>query len=61
MGNLDVTVVTAIVRHFMTFVGGILVARGLFDAGMVESLTGAMVTISGVVWSVLNKKAPEVK
>jgi len=61
MGNLDVTVVTAIVRHFMTFIGGILVARGLFDAGMVESLTGAMVTISGVVWSVLNKKAPEVK
>jgi hypothetical protein len=55
LAALDVTVVTAIVRHFMTFIGGVLVTQGIFDAGVVESLTGAVVTIAGVVWSMFNK------
>ena len=57
MFGLDSVMFAAIIRHLMTFVGGVLVASGIFDAGMVEQLTGAVVTIAGVVWSIVNKQA----
>lgn len=52
---LNAVTVSALVRHAMTFVGGILVSSGIFDAGTVEQLSGAIVTIIGVVWSLIDK------
>lgn len=45
-----------IARHLLTTVGGILVSKGVLDAGMVETAVGAIVTLGGVAWSVMDKK-----
>ncbi len=47
--------VLGIVRHTMTFVGGILIAKGLIDEGFVAETTGAILTLVGSVWSVIEK------
>ena len=48
--------VLGIVRHFLTFFGGLLVTKGVIDeAGSLE-LVGSIVTIIGGLWSVLSKK-----
>lgn len=45
-----------VVRHGLTFVGGLLVTKGLMDTGMVEEVMGAVVTLVGAVWSIVVKK-----
>ena len=45
-----------LIRHALTFVGGILVAKGVVDDATSLELVGAIVTIIGGVWSVLSKK-----
>lgn len=47
--------VLGIVRHAMTFVGGILIAKGLMDEGVVTEITGAILTLVGSIWSVVEK------
>ena len=45
-----------VVRHFMTAIGGILIAKGLVsDTAMLE-LTGATISLAGVIWSIVSKK-----
>jgi len=48
--------VLGIVRHGLTFVGGLLVTKGLMDVDMVQEVMGAVVTLVGAVWSVIVKK-----
>jgi hypothetical protein len=48
--------VLGIVRHILTFAGGIVVSRGLLDDATVTAVVGAIITIGGAVWSML---APE--
>lgn len=48
--------VLAIVRHFLTFAGGVLVTQGYVDADMYLELSGAMMTLIGGVWSIVDKK-----
>jgi hypothetical protein len=48
--------VLGLVRHALTFVGGILIAKGLLDAGTSSEIIGAAITLIGSVWSVLSKK-----
>lgn len=45
-----------LVRHGLTFVGGVIVAGGLLDAGLWAELTGGLLTISGVIWSIISKR-----
>jgi len=45
-----------IVRHGLTFVGAILIAKGQVDNGQWYEITGAAVSLVSVVWSVLDKK-----
>lgn len=49
-------VVFGIVRHALTFAGGILASKGIIDAGMVETAIGAIITLGGIAWSVVEKK-----
>lgn len=49
---------TGFIRHVVTFVGGILVARGRVDAVTVETVSGVIVTITGLIWSFVAKKEP---
>lgn len=45
------------IRHGLTFAGGSLATKGLADSAEVESLVGALITIIGVVWSILEKRS----
>jgi hypothetical protein len=47
--------VLGIVRHTLTFVGGILIAKGLIDDTTVTEIIGGVITLTGTVWSVINK------
>lgn len=48
--------ILGIVRHVLTFGGGIAVSKGLVDDGSATEIIGALVTLVGAVWSVVSKK-----
>lgn len=49
---------SSLIRHGLTAAGGFLVAKGLASADQVGEVAGAIVTLVGVVLSILkNKKA----
>jgi len=50
--------VSSLIRHGLTAAGGFLVAKGLASTDQVGEIAGAIVTLVGVVLSILkNKKA----
>lgn len=50
---------TGVVRHVLTTAGGGLVAKGLVTASMLDQGVGAVITLVGVVWSILSKRKPQ--
>ena len=48
--------VLAIVRHGLTFLGGVLVTQGIVDSELYLELSGAAMTLIGGIWSILDKK-----
>lgn len=44
-----------ILRHTLTFVGGILIAKGLIDETAATEIIGGIVSLTGTIWSVLAK------
>ena len=50
-------IVLGVIRHVLTIVSGLLVAKGITDSGGAETLAGSVVGIIGVVWSIWDKKA----
>jgi len=49
-------VIAGIFRHVLTAGGGILASKGVIGASDVEILSGAVIAIGGVIWSVVAKK-----
>lgn len=49
-------VVTLLARHALTAGGGYLVSKGLIDTGQAEILIGAGLAITGIAWSVIEKR-----
>lgn len=49
-------IVLGIVRHALTFVGGIFIAKGVIDEASTEALSGSFLTIIGTIWSVIQKQ-----
>jgi hypothetical protein len=47
--------VLGIVRHALTFVGGIFVMRGLVDETIVTEIVGGVITLTGAIWSIVSK------
>lgn len=45
-----------IARHVLTTIGGGLVASGAIDAGQLETGIGAIMVLSGIAWSVWQKR-----
>jgi hypothetical protein len=45
------------VRHALTFLGGILITKGLIDEALSQEIIGGVVSLVGLVWSVIAKKA----
>jgi hypothetical protein len=48
--------ILGIVRHALTFIGGIVVMKGLVDETLVTELIGGAMTLTGAIWSIINKK-----
>jgi hypothetical protein len=44
-----------IVRHILTFVGGVLITKGLIDESAIMEITGAIVGLVGAIWSIIEK------
>lgn len=47
--------ILGILRHVLTFGGGILVMKGLVDESTWAEITGGVITLVGSVWSVVEK------
>jgi hypothetical protein len=48
--------VLGIVRHVLTFAGGIVIAKGLADENTVNEIIGGVITLVGTIWSIVSKK-----
>jgi hypothetical protein len=48
--------IQGIVRHVLTFVGGILVIQGVVEESLLNELIGGVVALSGTLWSIFAKK-----
>jgi hypothetical protein len=47
--------ILGIARHTLTFIGGILVMRGLVDESTVTEIIGGVITLAGTIWSIVDK------
>ena len=48
-------VVLGVIRHSLTFAGGILVAKGILEQGLLTEIVGGLMTAIGGIWSVVSK------
>ena len=55
MQNITKEQVLGVLRHTLTFVGGLLIARGVVDAAVATEITGAVLTLTGAIWSIIVK------
>ena len=44
-----------ILRHTLTFVGGILITKGLIDETLTSEIIGCIITLAGAIWSITSK------
>lgn len=49
--------VLGVIRHTLTFVGGILIAKGIATEALTTEVIGAIVTLVGSIWSFFKNKA----
>jgi hypothetical protein len=47
--------ILGIVRHTLTFVGGILVTKGFIGEEIMLEVVGGVMTLVGTIWSILKK------
>jgi hypothetical protein len=47
--------VLGIVRHGLTFFGGVLLTKGLVDEQMWSEISGSLITLIGGIWSIVIK------
>jgi len=48
-------VIMAILRHGLTFVGGILIAKGVLSESTASEISGLIMTAVGTIWSIVEK------
>lgn len=49
-------VITSIIRHLLTVFAGGLIADGTLTDGDVQTISGAVLTVGVIVWSIIEKK-----
>jgi hypothetical protein len=53
--NMTKEQVFGIIRHTLTFVGGLMVVKGTIDESTLEQIISGVITLTGLVWSVVDK------
>jgi hypothetical protein len=48
--------IEGVIRHALTTIGGVLIAKGLIEDAIVTEAIGAIITLVGITWSVIDKK-----
>jgi hypothetical protein len=48
--------IMGIIRHGLTFVGGIFIMKGLVSESVVSDIIGGVLTLTGAIWSIVDKK-----
>ena len=48
--------ILGLIRHTLTFVGGILIMKGVFDEATFTEISGSLLTLIGGIWSITDKK-----
>jgi hypothetical protein len=56
MKNLSKEQVLGVIRHTLTFAGGIILAQGFVDQATLDTIIGSAITLIGAIWSVLSKR-----
>lgn len=49
------TQILSILRHTLTFLGGIVVMKGVIDETTATEIIGGVVTLVGLIWGVVDK------
>lgn len=47
--------VIGIVRHSLTFIGGLLIMKGIVDESTSNEVIGGIITLVGTIWSIVEK------
>jgi hypothetical protein len=47
--------ILGLIRHSLTFIGGIYVMRGIIQEQLAQEIVGGIVTAVGGIWSVIDK------
>ena len=47
--------ILGLVRHSLTFIGGIYVMRGLIQEQLAQEIVGGFLTAIGGIWSIIDK------
>lgn len=45
-----------ILRHILTFAGAVIVYKGYADESLVQEASGSLISLAGIIWSILSKK-----
>ena len=45
-----------ILRHTLTFIGGIMIMKGIIDEAIAQEIIGGVITLAGTIWSITEKK-----
>lgn len=53
--HMSQNVIMAILRHGLTFVGGILIAKGVLSESSASEISGLIMTAVGTIWSIVEK------
>ena len=47
--------ILGILRHSLTFLGGLLVMKGVIDETTATEIVGGVITLVGTIWSIVEK------
>ncbi len=48
-------IILGIIRHALTYGGGVLTSKGLMDGTEIEVAVSAAITLGGLIWSIYSK------
>lgn len=53
---MNASIVAAVVRHILTAVGGGVAVKYGVDGATVETITGGLAALAGLLWSIADKR-----